>query len=255
MKPEAGAAQLPPPEPLDLARAALFLDLDGTIAEIEAAPDRVGPQARRSSLLARLQEALDGRLAVVSGRSLADLDRILEGRVSAASGSHGLERRHGKDQLWRAEPNAGLEAVAEAFREFADANPGVVLETKPFGCGLHYRQAPEAEARANELATRLAGQTGLQLQLGRMMAEVRAAGPHKGDAVRAFMQAPPFAGAVPLFVGDDVTDEDAFAVMESLGGKGVLVGPARATAAHRRLADVAAVMDWLESSLAATARP
>lgn len=254
MTPEA-AADLPPPEPLDLQRAALFLDLDGTIAEIEAVPEKVGPEHRRSSLLERLQAALGGRLAVVSGRSLEDLDRILEGRVIAASGSHGLERRHSEAELWRAEVHGGLDRVAEAFRGFAEANPGVVLETKPFGCGLHYRLAPEVEEGARALAARLAEESGLQLQLGRMMAEVRVPGPHKGDAVRAFMGAPPFAGAVPVFVGDDITDEDAFAVMESLGGHGVLVGPARATAARRRLADVAAVMDWLEGSLAATARP
>lgn len=250
----AASADLPPPEPLDLGQAALFLDLDGTIAEIEAVPEKVGPEARRSSLLDRLQAALGGRLAVISGRSLEDLDRILEGRVAAASGSHGLERRHGRES-WRAEPHPAMVQVADGFRDFVEANRGVVLEIKPFGCGLHFRLAPEAEAGARALATRLAREFGLQLQLGRMMAEVRLPGPHKGDAVRAFMRAPPFHGARPLFVGDDVTDEDAFGVMEDLGGHGVLVGPPRVTAAKRRVDDVAAVMDWLEASLGARARP
>ena len=169
----------------------------------------------------------------------------------AASGSHGLERRHAVYDVWQAEADPGLERIAAAFRAFSEANPGVVLEVKPFGCGLHSRGAPSLEAAARALAAK---DSGLQLQLGRMLAEVRLPGPHKGDAVRAFLDSPPFQGARPVFVGDDVTDEDAFAAVETLAGQGVLVGAARATAASRRLDDVTAVMDWLEASLAATAR-
>jgi trehalose 6-phosphate phosphatase len=126
-----------------------------------------------------------------------------------------------------------------------------VLETKPFGLGLHYRLAPHVERQARALAQRLADQLGLKLQLGHMLAEVRTPGPDKGDAVAAFMAEPPFDQSRPVMVGDDLTDEDAFAWVERTGGVAVHVGEPRATAASRRLPTVAAVLDWLEASLTA----
>lgn len=203
------------------------------------------------ALLLKLTERLDGRVAVVSGRSLAQLDAIL-GSVCdaiALSGSHGCEHR------WRgvlAQPvrPASLDRVAEAFRRFAGDHPGVMVEGKSYGVGLHYRLAPMVEASALALAETLAEEHGLQLQPGKMMVEVRVPGGDKGVAVRRLMRRPPMAGTRPLFLGDDVTDEAGFEAARALGGSGVLVGAMRDTAAQYRLADPKAVRAWLAEALA-----
>jgi trehalose 6-phosphate phosphatase len=121
----------------------------------------------------------------------------------------------------------------------------VLVETKPHGAALHYRLAPAEEAGAVALAGDLATSLGLHLQPGKMMIEVRGRGSDKGDAVRALMREPAFAGSIPFFIGDDFTDEPAFEACAGLGGAGILVGRARVSAARFILSDVAAVHAWL----------
>jgi len=238
------------PGPLDLERVALFLDLDGVLAPIAARPEDVVPVAARTALLKALQAALGGRLAVISGRTIADLDRILDGSVVALAGVHGLERRGVDGQLWRAEPSKALGGVRSAFASLTQAWPGVELEEKGLSIGIHYRAAPAALPAVREVVDSLAPTVDLTLQWGNMVAELRTPGPDKGDALTAFMARPPFAGARPIFVGDDLTDEHGFAAAAAAGGYGVLVGPARPTAARMRLDDVEAVYDWLSAAVA-----
>jgi trehalose 6-phosphate phosphatase len=234
---------------LELSGAALFLDLDGTLAPIVARPDQVTPDARRTRLLERLGQALDGRLAVVSGRTLNDLDRILEHRVAALAGVHGLARRASDGSLRMAQAHPGHERALAALSAFAAPLQGVLVEDKGLSIALHYRQAPESAGAAIGEAERVARLTGLTLQPGRMVVELRAPGSTKGDSVRAFMAEPPFAGARPVFVGDDLTDEDGFEAADRLGGFGVLVGAPRISAARFQLNDVEAALAWLERAL------
>lgn len=235
------------PPPFSPAGTALFLDFDGTLVELAEAPDMIEVPASLHHLLARLAERLEGRLAIVSGRSLADLERHLGPLDLAVSGSHGLELR-----LPGGRPSIGAapEGLAQAQREiegFAAATPGLLVEEKPAGIAVHYRRAPEEERRVAAFLSDLAGRTGLLVQRGKMVVELRAHGTDKGDALRRIMAEPVFAGARPLFVGDDLTDEHAFAAAAALGGAGVLVGAPRPTAARWRLADVAAVARWLDA--------
>lgn len=240
----------PEPPVLDLDGMALFLDLDGTLAPIASRPEEVGPDPRRTGLLERLRARLGGRLAVVSGRTLSDIDRILEASVPALAGVHGLTRRDGAGDLQPAgPPAAGHDAALVALRAFAADHPGLIVEDKGVSVTLHYRLAPELAAAARLEAERVAARTGLVLQAGRMVMELRAPGPGKGDSVRAFMAEAPFAGARPVFVGDDLTDEDGFRAAEALGGFGVLIGPERETGARFRLADVEAALAWMEAAL------
>lgn len=240
----------PEPPVLDLDGVALFLDLDGTLAPIAARPEDVGPDPRRTCLLERLSARLGGRLAVISGRTLSDIDRILEARVPALAGVHGLARRDGAGDLQPgAPPAAGHEAALAALRAFAADHPGLIVEDKGLSVTLHYRLAPELAAAARLEAERVAARTGLALQPGHMVVELRAPGPGKGDSVRSFMAETPFAGARPVFVGDDLTDEDGFKAAATLGGFGVLIGAERRTAARFRLADVEAALAWLEAAL------
>ena len=237
------------PPARDRAASALFLDLDGTLAPIVSRPDEVGPDPRRSDLLESLRQRLDGRLAVVSGRTLPDLDRILEHRVPALAGVHGLARRAGAGELAAAHPHPRLTEAVEALRAFAGPHPGLIVEDKGLSAALHYRLAPSLASAARLEAERIAARTGLTLQPGQMVVELRTPGAGKGESVRAFMAEPPFRGATPVFVGDDLTDEDGFEAAEALGGFGILIGPERETAARYRLPGVEAALDWLERRL------
>ncbi|HEY9216679.1 MAG TPA: trehalose-phosphatase [Phenylobacterium sp.] len=237
-----------PPAALALERTALFLDLDGTLAPIASRPQDVKPYPRLTALLERLETALGGRLAVLSGRTLADVDRIVEGRVTPVAAVHGLVRRTSDGQIHERSPHPRLPAVAEAFRVFAQADSGLIVEDKGHSVALHYRLAPSKAGEATALAERMAQETGLSLQPGHMVMELRTPGPSKGDSLRQFMAGAPFEGASPVFVGDDLTDEPAFRAAAALGGFGVLVGPARTTAARWRMDDVTAVLAWLEAA-------
>jgi trehalose 6-phosphate phosphatase len=192
--------------------------------------------------------ALEGRLAVISGRPIKDIDRILDGAARAAAGVHGLERRSASGAVTRAEPDHAVALAAAVFRGLAEAEPGLLVEDKRLSVALHFRNAPEAAEIAETTAVRLADQTGLTLQRGDCVVELRTPGADKGGALRAFMDEPPFLGALPVFIGDDLTDEAGFEAAQALGGYGVRVGvPERPTVARHTLADIEAVLHWLET--------
>jgi trehalose 6-phosphate phosphatase len=240
---------LPAPKPLRLREVALFLDLDGTLAPIAARPQDVRPDPRRTSLLERLNAALEGRLAVVSGRTLADVDRILEGRVTAVAAVHGLVRRASDGEIVETPPHPGLAEATRRLREFAARDSGLIVEEKGLSVALHYRLARAHAGPARLCAEELAAETGLALQHGDMVEELRTPGPTKGDSVASFLGVAPFAGARPVFVGDDCTDEHGFEAVQARGGMGVLVGPGRPTAARFRILGVEEALAWLEASL------
>lgn len=246
MASDAGTATLSAP-PVQLDRLALFLDMDGVLAPFAPTPEAVLPVARRTAVLRLLDQRLDGRLAIVSGRSLSEIDRISDSSSRSASGVHGLERRRRDGSIQSAKAAPGVRAAIAAFHTFAADRPGVIVEDKGVSAGLHFRQAPDAAAEAAVLAERLVAETGLALQAGDMVLELKTPGATKGTAITAFMAEPPFAGSIPVMLGDDLTDEDGFRAAAALGGFGVLVGPERETAARWRLDDVDAVLDWLEA--------
>ncbi|HWH17367.1 MAG TPA: trehalose-phosphatase [Allosphingosinicella sp.] len=240
------ASKAPPVSLLE--GAALFLDFDGTLVELAETPGAISVSPGLVPLLRRLSERLSGRLAIVSGRAIADLERHLDCSGVAVSGSHGLELRlAGGAHIPLAGP-VDLGEVRGKIERFAAQAPGLLVEVKPASVALHYRQAPGEAERVERFMAALAHKSGLALQPGKMVFELRPRGADKGDAVRAFMAEPEFGGARPLFVGDDLTDEDAFEAAAAMGGAGILVGPPRATAAEFRLADVRAVAAWLEQA-------
>jgi trehalose 6-phosphate phosphatase len=188
-------------------------------------------------------------LAVISGRTLADVDRILEGRVTSVAAVHGLVRREPDGTVHEAEPHPDLPHAAERFREFAARDSGLLVEEKGLSVALHYRLAKAQEAAARRIAQEIALETGLVVQRGDMVEELRTPGPTKGDSVAAFLNQKPFLGATPVFIGDDATDEHGFEAVDQAGGYGVLVGPPRDTHARFRLLGVDEVLAWLEASL------
>ncbi len=213
-------------------------------------PDDVVADEDLRNLLARLNVRLGGRLAVVSGRSIAQLDAMLGpvAREVALSGSHGCEHRW---QGISAQPHrpAELDTAAERLRPFADRFAGALLEEKSYGVALHYRLCPDAEEEAVKLAWHVAHDLDLDLQGGKMMIELRVRGGDKGLAVRRMMRLAPMRGTAPLFIGDDRTDEDGFAAAAELGGAGIFVGAPRVTAARYLLENPAAVRAWLAQAI------
>ena len=238
-------ASLPPPPPDLLDGAALFLDFDGTLVELAETPDSILVSPALAPMLERLRRRLDGRLALISGRSLADLERHVPLSGIAFSGSHGLELRLADGTNLPLSVPIGLDDLRDEVTRFTAACDGLLVEEKPAGIALHYRRAPAQAERAIGFMERLARQHGLAVQRGNMVVELRPEGATKGDALRAFMTEPEFAGARPVFVGDDLTDEHAFDAAAALGGAGILVGPARETAARYRVDSVTAVAEWL----------
>ena len=241
-------AKLAPPPRLAPGNSVL-LDFDGTLVEIADQPDAVVIDPGLPKLLQQLTGTFQGRLALVSGRSVAQLEAFLGASLNGVAivGSHGGEIQAGAWRTSSRRPEALIFAEGHFRAAFAEQE-GVVLEVKSLGVAVHYRLAPEVEPAARAMAERIAGESGLVVQEGKMMVELRATGHDKGSGIAALMERPPFAGTLPVFAGDDVTDEAGFDVVAKLGGIGVLVGPQRPTAARYGLADVAAVRAWLEQA-------
>ena len=228
--------------------AALFLDFDGTLVELAETPDSIRVPGALRPLLERLARRLSGRLAIVSGRAIADLDLYVGAAGISVAGSHGLELRSADGRMSAPQAVAGLDEARAEIAAFAVGKEGLLVEEKPASVALHYRRAPEREGEVMGFMASLAERSGLAVQSGKMVAELRPHGRTKGDAVRALMAEPAFAGARPVVMGDDVTDEDAFEAAADLGGAGVLVGPPRPTAAQWRLDDVESVSRWLREA-------
>jgi len=238
---------LPPPPPIP-SSAALLLDFDGTLVELAEAPDEIAVPAGLPALLDRIAGRLDGRVALVSGRSVADLDRHAGPLDLAVAGSHGVELRFRGGGALPFERPAALDFAREEASRFAADHAGLLVEDKPAGFALHFRRAAALEGLVHAFAAELAQRSGLVVQHGAMVVELLPRGIDKGEAVRRIMREPPFAGASPWFVGDDLTDENGFAAAAKLGGGGILVGPPRETSARWSLSGVAAVLAWLQTA-------
>jgi trehalose 6-phosphate phosphatase len=243
-------AALPPPPRLRPEEIALFLDIDGTLLEIEHEPDAVVVPGGLLRVLQDLHQATGGALALVSGRPLEQLDRLFAPLRLNAAGLHGLERRNLIAGTTRAERKPALfDEARDELTSFADARPGVLLEDKGLTLALHYRNAPDEGEAAHEVVHRLAraSEGALIVLSGKMVFELKPPGVNKGHAIEEFLEEPPFAGRRPVFAGDDVTDEAGFQVVNAATGLSIRVGaaPGRPSAAARCLDDVAAMHAWL----------
>ena len=240
------------PPPLSLLRnASLFLDFDGTLVEIADDPSAVQVTAGLRDLLGLLQQRLSGRVAILSGRAAGDVEALLQPVRLTVGGSHGLETRIAGERNEEIETPVELQGAAERLRAIRDEHPGVLVEEKPLGIALHYRQAPDAEQACREAVAEVAAATGLEVQPGKMVLELKPPGGSKGAALRKIMATQPFAGTHPVFLGDDLTDEPGFEAARQMGGAGVLIGKRAQTAANFRLSTVADALDWLRRAAVA----
>lgn len=241
-------SDLPAPPPLRAmckdGPLALFLDFDGTLVDIAPTPDGIVVPERMAERLSALSASLDGALALVSGRALIDLERHCGELPVARAGSHGIDRLFASGEALGDAPEPMSQEVEQRLRRFAE-DSGIRMETKPHGGALHYRENPGGEAEGMKFAEGLAAEHGFVVKCGKFVIELVRPGADKGGAVRAFMQEAPFAGRRPVFVGDDVTDEDGIAAANEFGGFGIIVGERESAGARYRLADPVAVHAWL----------
>ncbi|WP_139356317.1 trehalose-phosphatase [Izhakiella australiensis] len=232
---------------VSLANHAFFFDVDGTLAAIQSRPDEVFIPSSVITCLRKLSAASDNALALVSGRPLSELDALAAPLKLPLAGVHGAERRDAAGSLHRVSlPEEVTTPLAQRLRQALAAMPGTLLETKGMAFALHFRNAPEYAGAIQALAEEMVTQfPQLVLQPGKCVVEIKPEGVNKGAALRQFMQEAPFAGRIPVFVGDDLTDEAGFEVVTALGGYAIKVGDGKTQATHR-LANVDAVYAWLE---------
>ena len=230
---------------------ALFLDFDGTLVEIVAAPSLVQVPNGLPRLLNELADRLDGAVAVVSGRPLDELAHMLAPFAGEIAGDHGLERRYGDGNVTRCRAHPELDRFRPLVAGFAAGHDGVFLEDKGGSLALHYRQAPSLGARCRTLVRRAAQSSNgaLAAVAGKMVIELMPRSTGKGRVIADFLAEPPFHGRLPVFAGDDTADEDGFAVVNRLGGVSVHVGGGATIACHR-LPTVGDVLAWLAQGLA-----
>lgn len=233
-----------PPSPS--AAWAYFLDVDGTLLELARTPQAVHVGQEIVELIRALHAATGGAVALVSGRSLADLDQRFGLGQLPAAGQHGLEVRDASGDIRRhAAGPAPTSRVTEGLAPLLVQETGLLIEDKGSTVAVHYRTAPQlGVALRARLQLIVDCMDGFELQPGKLVLEIKPVGHDKGSAVGEFMATAPFRDRIPVFIGDDLTDEKAFAVVNRLNGLSVKVGPGRSCASYR-LSDVPAVRRWL----------
>jgi trehalose 6-phosphate phosphatase len=227
---------------------ALFLDVDGTLLDIAPRPDAVTvPQGLRETLAA-LYRRLGGALALISGRAISDIDRIFAPLKLPVAGQHGAERRvQPEGAVVPAVSGADFGALLARLKPFAAAHPGVLIEPKGFSVAVHCRNAPQALHEAGALVAQAAAESGGTLEVlpAHGGFDVKLKGPSKRRAVESFMAETPFKGRLPVFAGDDATDEGALAAVRARGGHAIRVGDAVPSQATLRAASPAELRRWL----------
>ncbi len=232
-----------PPPALDWC---LFLDVDGTLVELTDTPSQTTADPEIKSLLREVAERLGGAVALVSGRRISTLDELFAPLRFPAAGLHGVERRKADGTIQGANfIDSQLDHARAVIKGLVDAHPGMLFEDKDRSLAVHFRMAPQHEQIARESVAEIAKSLGsnYHVQPGKMLFEIKPRGFSKATALQAFMKESPFSGRKPAFVGDDLTDQDGFAMAEAHGG--ISVGVGDRVQGQFYLADVAAVRMWL----------
>ncbi len=234
---------LPPASP----EWAYFLDIDGTLIELAERPDAVVVPDLLHCMVSEAHRRCHGAFAVVSGRALSAIDHLLMLPDLPAAGQHGLERRDAHGHLHHLDLAPSLvQAVQDLLAPVQARHRGLLIEAKGATLAIHYRLTPRLGSYLHRRIAALVDTQwpDLQIQKGKYVLELKPRGYDKGSAVHEFMLRPPFHGRRPVFIGDDLTDEHGFSVVNAMQGLSIKVGRGR-TRAHYRLPDVSAVHAWL----------
>jgi trehalose 6-phosphate phosphatase len=226
---------------------AWFFDIDGTLVEIASRPSGIVVHRDLPALIEQLEAATGGAVALVTGRAISDVDDFLPLNGVHLVGQHGIEVRPSDgDTINAHEPAGDIARVRDELMTAIASHPGLVLEFKGMSLALHYRLAPRLAGYANRLLASLGKihAPGFVLQKGKRVVELKPPGADKGAAIRKIMEIEPFAGRIPVFIGDDISDEAGFKTINEMNGYSVKVGPGL-TSAKYRLRGVTEVREWL----------
>jgi trehalose 6-phosphate phosphatase len=225
----------------------LFLDVDGTLIELSDTPLHTSADSALKTLLGNVAQRLGGAVALVSGRSVGYLDALFAPLRLPTAGLHGVERRAASGEMYGGSfVDAQLDRARGTLAQLVQMHPGTLLEDKGRTVAVHFRMAPQCEAIFAAAVSGIAADLGAHyhIQGGNMMLEIKPRGFSKAAAIKAFMQEPPFSGRRPVFVGDDLTDQDGFKAVENGGGISIAVG--ERVNGQYRVADTVTVRGWLE---------
>ena len=236
----------------DLEHYCVFLDLDGTLVEIEDRPDDVQIDAATRQFVERLRDKVGRALALVSGRDIHVIDRLLYPLVLPVAGVHGLQRRDAAGRLHSPDIDQGVvEAIAARLEAAFLSEPGVVIERKTGAVAIHFRLRPDFEKKCHALARKIIrDRPDLHMIKGKMVCEIRMHGNDKGAVIATFLEERPFKGRKPIFVGDDTTDEPGFVAVNARDGVSIKIGEG-VTAARYRAANILELRNWLDGLMAA----
>ena len=247
----------PQQNPAQRCARALFLDVDGTLLQIAIGPAAVAVPARTRLALRTAVERESGAVALVSGRAIAAVDRLFAPSLLPTIGVHGLEWRDSAGRYFAADIATGsLDPARRRIRTLVAANTGLQVEDKRFAIAVHFRMAPHLQPRVQSLLDELALelQPHFRVQAGKCCLELRPAPRARRPAIEAFMEQAPFAGRMPVFIGDDATDEQGFEAVNAMDGISIHVGNRPDTAARWQLPNVNAVVRWLMAPTQVVAR-
>lgn len=235
---------------------ALFLDVDGTLVELTDHPDQVQPAPELVSILHHAAAVFDGALALVTGRTIESVDAMLGSTGLIIAGQHGQHIRNADGQIIQMPPkSAALDAACRRARILGQIHPALFVEDKTAGVAVHYRNAPELAATVHAFGDDIAAafEGTIEVLNGKAVVEIKPAGYDKGTAVHTLMSRPPFSGRRPVFVGDDITDENGFCAANDVGGESIRVmgrdvgTESHGTVATHELSDVKEVHQWLRN--------
>jgi len=227
---------------------ALFLDVDGTLLEFCNNPDDVYPGVELNLILKSLSSLLKGALALVTGRRVLEIDRIFHPLQLPVGGQHGLEHRDAEGNFKLVKSLKFPENIRSQIQCFGEIYPECAIEDKSLTMAIHYRRAPKLEEKVLKFVNKLIeGEKHFHAISGNMVIEIKPLGVDKGQSIALFMENEPFVDKLPIFIGDDVTDEDGFRYINANNGISIKVGTITSSLARYNLNNVNAVHDWLGS--------
>jgi trehalose 6-phosphate phosphatase len=230
---------------------AWFFDIDGTLVEIASLPSRIIVHDELLRAIARLHVLTGGAVSLITGRAISDVDRIFDLPDISIAGQHGLELRvSGGDITSHPVAEEALRPLRDQLSSAIAAHPGLVAEFKGMSIALQYRMAPALAGYSHRLLRSLGAKyaPNFVIQKGKRVVELKPAGADKGEVIRRLMTTEPFEGRTPVFVGDDLTDEAGFAIVNQMSGHSIKVGPGP-TGARFRLRTVTQVRQWLSEGM------
>ena len=236
--------------PKDIQQIALFLDVDGTLYDIENSPSLIKPCFRLQKKLHTIRNRLGGALGLISGRSLDDLDRIFDNKKIPLAGNHGAQLRDALRTNEYQADTVNIKGIAQKIGELLNEQKNIEIENKGSNLTVHFRNSTIDRKKIYKIIIELVKyEPKLTFLKGKEVIEVKPLSYNKGTAISYFMRTKPFIKRRPIFIGDDVSDEDGFETVNNKGGWSVRVGNYKRSKANFFLPNVKSVHEMMKQLL------